>query len=430
MGFWDKLRGLLGTTSTAGDAEPPRAPVRGTAEEAFAALFLDEARAHPAVERAERVPGDFAVHLFRPGNAEPWTAFLGNLFQEAREDPPEEKVLRIRRFLSSLGTTETDLPWEDAAPRLVPLVRLATFGAGSNVTPLSRPFVPFLRMLVGVDNEDSVAIVDRSRFDEWKQSTDTVFAAAISTLALHVRDDDVEVYDSEAAYPIWHVARDDSYESSRLALPGFLASFRGRVSGNPIAIVPNRSTLIVSGDGDPAAIARLARSAEAEFMASPRAVSAAVYTLDSSDLVTPLHLPSEHPQHILVERGHRVLAATCYADQKAELEKRFEAENIDVFVASLSVSEHQESKQLTTMATFAQGIRSLLPEADMIVFVTNESPDPSMTMVPWSTALELAGDCFERDPELDPPRYRTVGWPPPAVLEGLRARAVWRSDGS
>jgi hypothetical protein len=427
MGFWNKLRALFGM-SPGGDLESPRSPARVTPEEAFTALFLDEARAHPAVERAERIPGDFAVHLFRPGTEQPWTAFLGNLFQEAREDAPDDKVLRIRRFLSTLGSTEPDLSWEEAAPRLVPLVRLATFGAGAGVTPLSRPFVPFVHVLVGVDSEHSVAIVDRARVDEWKQPPDAVFAAAIATLARHVRDDDVERYDPEAPYAIWHVTRDDSYECSRLALPGFLASFRGRVSGNPIAIVPNRSTLIVSGDGDPAAIARLARSAEAEFIASPRAVSPAVYTLTGSDLVTPLHLPREHPQHLAVERGHRVLAATCYADQKAELEKRFEAENVEIFVATLKVSEHEQTKELTTIATFAQGIPSLLPEADMIVLVTNESPTPSLTMVPWATAFELARECFERDPKLDPPRYLTLAWPRPEVLAELRARAVWQDE--
>ncbi len=215
--------------------------------------------------------------------------FLGNLFQESREDAPEEKLARIQRFLSTL-TTEVSDSWEEAAPRLVPLVRLATFGVGLGVIPLSRPFVPFVRVLIGVDSEHSVAIVDRTRVDEWEQSVETIFAMALSTLAQHVRDDDIEPYDPEAEYPIWHVTRGDSYECSRLALPGFLESFRGRVSGNPIAIVPNRSTLIVSGDGDARAIARLARSAEAEFIASSRAVSAAVYTVDASGDVVPFHL--------------------------------------------------------------------------------------------------------------------------------------------
>jgi hypothetical protein len=115
---------------------------------------------------------------------------------------------------------------------------------------------------------------------------------------------DVESYDASAPYPIWHVVRNDSYESSRLVLPGFLASFRDKVAGNPIAIVPHRSLLVISGDGHSEAVARLAHMTESEFDASPRAISPAVYGLNAAGDVVPLALPNDHPSCNVAERGH------------------------------------------------------------------------------------------------------------------------------
>jgi uncharacterized protein YtpQ (UPF0354 family) len=428
MGFWSKLFGGLGGSTSASGApsagSPSSEPARPSPEEVFTATVIAEALERSDVERVERVPGAFALRVFPPGTEQPWTLYLGNLFHETREDAPEQRIAKIHRLFAAVGDNDEDLSWEEAAPRLVPLVRLVSFASGVGVTPLARPFAPFLRLLVGLDCEHSVAVVNRERIEGWGQSVDAVFAAAVETLAAHVLESDVEPYDPEAAYPIFHVTRDDSYEASRLALPGFLASFRGKVPGNPIAIVPTRSTLVISGDGDPEAIARLARTAEAEFLASPRAVSPAVYTVDDSDRVVPLHLPSDHPKHLLVERGHRILAASCYAAQKAELEKRYEAENVDVFVASLTVFENEQTKKLTTVASWAAGVPTLLPEADLVVLGTHHQPDGWMASVPWATVMELAGHCLEKDSELDPPRYRTVEWPSETVVAELRARAV------
>jgi hypothetical protein len=42
--------------------------------------------------------------------------------------------------------------------------------------------------------------------------------------------------DEDAPYATWLVSSNDMYESSRLLLPGWLASFGGKVSGRPVAI--------------------------------------------------------------------------------------------------------------------------------------------------------------------------------------------------
>lgn len=155
MGFWNKLRGLW--SSSAAGAAPtggsPIEPARPSPEEAFTATVIAEALNRSDVERVERVPGDFALRVFRPGTDQPWTLFLGNLFHETREDAPEQRRAKIQRLLASVGDNDDELSWEEAAPRLVPLVRLASFASGVGMTPLARPFAPFVRLLVGLDCE-------------------------------------------------------------------------------------------------------------------------------------------------------------------------------------------------------------------------------------------------------------------------------------
>jgi hypothetical protein len=250
-----------------------------------------------------------------------------------------------------------------------------------------------------------------------------VFERAFETLANNVSEADVEPYDSDTNSPLLRVAANDSYEPSRLAAPGFLASFAGKVRGNPVAIIPDRSRMLITGDGDGHALARLARSAEAEFRAAARSISPAVYTASADGAVQPLHLASDHPEHFLVERGHRVLAASSYAEQQQRLEKQFERDGIDIFVASLGLFADKVTGETKSWATMPEGVDSLLPEADVVFLAGGEDEGKWQAMVPWSLLFEFAPECLDLAPDHDPPRWRTVAWPNDTTIAKLRALA-------
>ncbi len=420
MGWWSKLFGR--------GKEQEQAPVqpRRTAEDLFVELYMDEARRHPRVVRVERGEGDeMLVRLWTAGSDAPSQAFLKNTFLETRESSPEEKLLAIRRLLSILDLSDEELTWEEASARLVPLLRLDSFAAAGSL--VSQTFAPFLRVFIGVDHEATVAYVTEEKLRGWAQAPDSALEQAYFNLRAHVdaataEAPDVESYDEGAPYPIWHVTRDDSYETSRLALPGYLASFRGRVAGSPIAVAPHRRLLVVSGDAHAAAIVRLAQMAENEFNAAPRPLSPAVYTLDATDAVVPLRLPPEHPQHLAVERGHLLLAATSYGEQKEILEERFEQDGTDVFVATYSLFSDKHDERLRSYCTLAQGVDALLPSTDLVALIAEqEGAEP--LFVPWSKLLELAPECVRPEPEHDPPRFRVVGWPDAKTLAALAQHA-------
>jgi hypothetical protein len=282
-----------------------------------------------------------------------------------------------------------------------------------------RTFAPFLCTFVGLDQEARIGYMTHATIASWGQTTDTTLARAIEHLQAHVdaatrETPDVELYDASAPYALWHVVRNDSYESYRLTLPGFLASFRGKVAGNPIAIAPHRSLLVVSGDGHPEAIARLARMAENEFNASPRSISPALYGLNAEGEVAPYTLPADHPHFNLVQRGHYLLAASTYNEQKTCLDEKFANDGVDVFVASLMLMTDKTTGKISSLVSMAKNVEALLPVADRVALQT----DP-VALVPWAKLLELAPECFAQAPEFDPPRLRTVGWPSPTTLAAL-----------
>ena len=422
MGFWKTLGSAFSGRSTEPPASAPKPASPGRApKDVFRELFVGELEQHPRVGRIAPNPEQEFSLLVWPSDAldsaKPWTIYLDNIFHETREMSPEQSSAAIQRFMSALDETG-DLSWEEARHRLVPLVRAASFCADSELQLVRRELVPFLCVFAGVDRDDSTSFVTTKQLAEWQRAAPLVHDLALENFARFIAESDIEPYDSESSSSILHVATNDSYESSRLALPGFLAGFAGRVPGAPVAIVPDRSRLLICGSGDAEAVARLAKIAEAEFNAAARALSPALYTVDPSGKVVPLHLPAEHPHHFLVERGHRLLAASAYADQKARLEKRLIADGIDIFIATCGLLR-TKAGQTQTWASMAEGVDALLPEVDLVCLSGGPDDTEWYAHVPWPKFFEVAGDCLERDPEHDPPRWRTVGWPDEQAVEQL-----------
>ena len=230
--------------------------------------------------------------------------------------------------------------------------------------------------------------------------------------------DDLRPYGTGRGFALWHVAKDDSYESSRLLVPGWLAGLASRVSGRPVAIVPSRSQLIVGGDGNEACLRALLEAAHREFMASPRSISPALYTVGDGGTVVPLVLPAGHPLAAEVAVGHISLAATEYKVQQDVLQPRL---GEGIFVATFQGIRKEDL--VSSFTTWTQDVPSLLPEAAEIAIVPSAG---NLFRVPWATVATLVGDSLQREPGIDPPRWRTGRWPDEATLARLRAASASR----
>ncbi|MBF5046424.1 DUF1444 domain-containing protein [Aggregicoccus sp. 17bor-14] len=356
--------------------------------------------------------------------------FLDNLFAETRELSPEERDAAIRHFLAAMlsGSEVDSEDWEEAAPRLLPVLRPASYGVSLEVPEpgrelLARPALDGLIEALVVDLPRSVAYTQRRHLEAWAVEGPRAFEVARRNLE-RLRDVGIELYEQRPS-PLWHVASGDTHESSRLLLPGFLASFAGRVEGRPLAIVPERATLLIGGDARPETVRRLCEMAEREYTASSRSISPAVYTVDAAGRLVPYLRAGDDALAQRVRTGHAQLALAEYAAQKATLEKQLAKREVDLFVASFKVLERKSDGRPVSYCVWPEHVHGLLPRAELVAMTPQGE---KLRFVPWSAVQQLAAASLEPVPGLWPPRFRIRAWPPPDVLAQLLARAVALED--
>jgi hypothetical protein len=286
--------------------------------------------------------------------------------------------------------------------------------------PIRRPFGPFLVECVGIDSDEGIGYVAPHLLSKWNVQASDVFAAATENARTYFVDD-VASYDPSAPYPLWYVARDDSYESSRLLVPGWLASFSGRVRGRPVAIVPHRGLLVVGGDDDQACLRRLIDSAKAEFEASPRSISPALFTTDAGGKVVPLVLPPVQPLAADVAVGHHMMAMAEYTAQQRQFEERSSG---DLFVAPYN-AVREKAGGTFSYTTWTKDVPSLLPRAERVALVFDpHRKHGDVLWLPWQILVETVGDCLAAEPDMDPARWRTIRWPSSEITARLRATTI------
>lgn len=287
--------------------------------EEFFALVEGLARSIPAITRTARAPGDFALLVWTPASGDPATFFLHNLFRETSAQPPDARAHRVRHYLASFvqamqggGAGE----WPAARPRLLPAIRHVELVANAHAaaTPgaprprvLHRPFVPGVMECAVLDDPTSMAYATEADLGRWGVPEAVVFAEARENLRPRAWEG-IEPL-ARGPYTLLQISSRDDYESSRAALPGWLASFAPHVRGVPICAFPERSALFVTGDGDPAAIAHLLALASHGFTTSSRGISPLPYHAIADGRLVPLQLPPGHPVAGALAQAERLFAA-------------------------------------------------------------------------------------------------------------------------
>ena len=404
-----------------GGKQPPAADPR----ELFTAEVEAFVRSLPPVQAVKHVPDAFALDVVTTAGAR--RAYLDNAFAESREMSPEERRAKIAFFFAFVGDQEQNETWDEARETLVPVLRGATYGLEiwaqePKAGFVRRPFLPFVDIVVAMDRPTSMSFVGRGTVERWKLEEREVFEAAAGRVHL-LGDKSVDLYDDTHG-SLWVVTSNDSYESSRLLVPGWLAAFRGRVEGNPIAIIPERATLMVGGDGRPEMIERLLDKAEREFAASNRRLSPALYTIDEAGKVVPYNRPESDVLATKAKIAHLNLGRYEYGVQKTELDKLYEATGHDVYVASYDVLRARDGTSPRSFSVWTRGVRTYLPETEkvMLLITGDEGGKPKAVV---EARFEAIRDRLTPVPDVHPARFETTGeFPSDDELRSLGKLAV------
>jgi hypothetical protein len=261
------------------------------------------------------------------------------------------------------------------------------------------------------DMPESVAEMPKDQFEEWGVPLDEAFAIATENL-----DRMSERPFERLAAGVYLSPFRDNHDAGRLMLMGRIR--RLSVRGSPVAMVPNRDTLIVTGTDDPGGLELMAKITEAA-LEEPRPISGIPVWLDE-DTWRPFVPDEEHAMYVPFGRLRVLSLASDYSAQKQLLDAVHAKAGDDVFVASFTVIEHTESGQLSSYCTWTRDVKTMLPRTDSVVFVDPDAPDePAVTRVDWDRVARVMGSRMELL-EVYPPRYLVDSFPTAEEIAELK----------
>ncbi len=140
-------------------------------------------------------------------------------------------------------------------------------------------------------------------------------------------------------------------------------------------------------------------------------------------------MPGDFDQYPDRDPSAAAAHAQHYEQQRERLQAKLEAQgrSDDLFVAKTLAVQRPEGGA-HTYTTWAEGIKTLLPAADVVLLVeqpVEANAKPAMTWLRWDVTAQICADQYWTVmPDFDPPRVLTVGWPSPQELEVLKSRKL------
>ena len=320
---------------------------------------------------------------------------LGNLYAEFQQVEPAEQQQcmseLVRAALSHLKEMpeEYDAASHDIRPRLWARATFEQIRLRSRLTGQSAPDWPLepigdhLFLSLVYDLPESVRSISNSDLENWGVTYWEAREVAVQNLeetefVLASLDD--ELFASNSG---------DTYDATRMILPELVQ--RLPLAGQPILMVPNRDTLLLTGTESEIGQKMMLEFADQQLDEQPRPLVATPLTLDYSNEWVDWQPEREHP---LFKEYHKMRLkwfASEYAEQKQLIDEIHEKESVDLFMATYNVAEKSDGT-IFSYCVWGKDVESLLPEADY--FAVMESPEGPSTLVPFTIVMEKFGNLF------------------------------------
>ena len=383
-----------------------------TPEEQFTDDFVATIDRLPGIAKITKTDG-FGIEVRRAGETGSHSIFLGNLFAEVEHLSVRERKEAVQQFVAAMFA-QPDEPesWEAAAPRLRPVLRTASYaqaGQVGGITVASRPSLRHLVEMLVIDHEHRMSLVNADSLEQWGVTFDEAYQRGAQNLMVE------GTHLARLDNGVLAVASEDTYESSRLVVPGWLAGLGEEIGIQPVAVVPSRDMMLIADERDNTAVLWVLEEGMKIFADHPRWLSPVPYKADEDGDIVPWRPAEGHPAFAAVRLAERTLETYEYREQKNRLEKLFRQAGEDLLVGDYDVETEGAARSVTT---WPQSNDALLPYADEIIFPAQSGP----FRVSWAAAARLLSDEWEEAPTT-PPRRRTLRWPDEDTLARLRAQS-------
>lgn len=379
--------------------------------EDFANLVIRTLRERGEERAIVYEPRGFALHV-APEAEERRTLFLRNVYGEyvSTDDEAARRLL-----LANVGASAASVDGEETLdevrvslmPRVKPRayfeigVRLALREAGAAGDGVPHEVLARdLGVSVAIDRAE--AIHEVTSFAKW--GIDLAGAAEIARINLRRRSDEPF---TEIAPGVFASPWGDHYDAERVLLEDKIRALP--LSGAPVAMIPSRHRLLLTGEHDAAGLDRVVSEAEV-VLEGPRPLTALAFVLRGDGWEPFVPSGEARAARRIRELRDRELAH-AYTDQKVLLEQDGE----EAFVASVVSAEG------VTLGVLTAGVHTLLPMTRLVSL--NDMERGAFDVVDFDAFLAVMGDGARLREGLYPPRYEIRSFPSVEEVAEMKRRS-------
>ena len=363
---------------------------------------------------------DFALKI--PGRDA--TIFLQNSYTNYCAVPRSGRQEILSKLVASFASIP-EIPSDFASARknLMPVIRDEAYEgimrlmgeSGPDDPGLARLYKPLAKgLLAGLayDTEHSITSVNSKTLQSWGVDLDQAFAVAKENLWDRTRPDGFE-----GSNGVYWARWGDSYDSSRMLLTELI--YRLSVDGDPVAFVPNRDALLVTGTNNIAGLRVILNAGAESHFKQGHPLSPDLFVLD--DGAWKRHVPEDSELRKIWVGMRRQRDGLDYNQQKQLLDKLHEKVDVDIYVAGYQIAQG-EGQEAFSICVWSRGVDTLIPVTEQIAFML-DAEKGEFFRVPWDAAASVVGNLMEADAELIPKRFRVREFPNDEQIAQLRKLA-------
>jgi hypothetical protein len=390
----------------------------------FAELMADALRQAGEPQELHFDPEEF--QLIRAGENQ-HVLNLHNAFDEYCAAFTEDRPKVLQRFVRSWFSSRKEVPkvFAEARPDLLVGVRNRSYyefarlqmraqfqgqATGDFDWP-NRVLAEHLAVGLVYDLPEAMMQIQKQSLVDWGVTFDEALAVALENLrSISRRRFDM------ARPGVWASPYHDNYDTARLLLIDFIRDHP--VEGTPIAMIPNRDTLLFAGSEDEVGMEQMLAMAE-EGLGQPRPITGIPFRLDGA--AWEPYLPEAgHPLHQEFKLMWVKSIAMEYGDQQGLLNNLHEKTGQDLFVASYSAMQRNDTGEIVSYSVWSKGVDGLLPRTDLVhFFVPKAESDGNIeATADWATVMKVVGKLMKPQ-GMYPERFRVSAFPTDEQLRAL-----------
>lgn len=346
---------------------------------------------------------------------------LGNWHDHYCQANAEHKKKLISNFVATLQPPKEPSSLDEVGNNLITAVReRAMFAftdlegqASGRTKPLDVASIPLTKWFAStlvIDSPHTVAIVTGEQLKKWGVSIEEAAETGVNNL----RNSTVPKFVQQEGY--FRGTWDDDYDSSRILLPELFAGLP--LDGDPVIVIPNRLTLMVTGSRQTDALKAMLAKAEEIVSTIARPQNPAPLVIKNG-VIEDFTVPESSSVFHEVRRATCLAPLMYYNEQKELLEKLHEKTGKDIFVAKYTLNQRKDGSYFS-YSIWSRNIVTLLPSTDMVALHDSDKPENEqmLGMAPLEKVLSIAGDLM-LDAGMFPTRYYVSKFPDAEMLKKI-----------